>query len=66
MTQRSVKLEHLLRTISSEYYLYTHSVNVATYSIALAMRSGFTDHASLRELAHGALLHDIGESLIDP
>lgn len=66
MTKRDFRLEHLLRTISSEYYLFTHSVNVATYSIALAMRGGFSDPASLRELAHGALLHDIGESLIDP
>jgi HD-GYP domain-containing protein (c-di-GMP phosphodiesterase class II) len=66
MSRRDFRLEHLLRTISCEYYLYTHSVNVATYSIALAIRSGYTDHATLREMAHGALLHDIGETLIDP
>ncbi|MBI3119971.1 MAG: HD domain-containing protein, partial [Candidatus Hydrogenedentes bacterium] len=66
MTADDFKVEPLLRSLSSEYYLYTHSVNVATYSIALAMRAGFGDQATLREIAHGALLHDIGESMIDP
>ncbi|MBX3175843.1 MAG: HD domain-containing protein [Candidatus Hydrogenedentes bacterium] len=58
-------LEHLLRTISCDYYLYTHSINVTAYSIALAMRCGFVDPATLREIANGALLHDVGESVLD-
>lgn len=57
-------LEHLLRTISCDYYLYTHSINVTAYSIALAMRSGYIDPATLREVANGALLHDVGESTL--
>lgn len=66
MTGAAFKVEDLLRTLSCEYYLYTHSVNVATYTIALSMRAGFADHATLREIGQGAMLHDIGESLIDP
>lgn len=66
MTSEGFMLEHLLRTISSDYYLYTHSINVATYSVALAMRMGYGDAPTLREIANGALLHDIGMSRIDP
>jgi len=55
-------LEDLLRDISCDYYLYTHSVNVVAYSVALAMQAGYTDHATLREIANGALLHDVGKS----
>jgi len=64
MTDENFHLEHLLRTISCDYYLYTHSVNVAAYSVALAQRLGTTDRPTLRELANGALLHDIGKSRI--
>ena len=58
-------MEQLLRTISADYYLYTHSVNVVAYSIALAQRAGYSDRATLREIANGALLHDIGKAKID-
>jgi HD-GYP domain-containing protein (c-di-GMP phosphodiesterase class II) len=66
MTSNSFMLEHLLRTISTDYYLYTHSVNVLAYSLALAMHAGHRNMAVLREAANGALLHDIGMSRIDP
>lgn len=66
MTAPGFMLEHLLRTISADAYLYTHSVNVVAYSVALALRSGYEDPASLRELANGALLHDVGKSSISP
>ncbi len=65
MTSDGFVFEHLLRTISGDYYLYTHSVNVATYSVAMAMRMGYSDAPTLREIANGALLHDIGMSRID-
>lgn len=55
-------LEDLLRNISCDYYLYTHSVNVVAYSVALAIQAGYGDHATLREIANGALLHDVGKS----
>jgi HD-GYP domain-containing protein (c-di-GMP phosphodiesterase class II) len=53
-------LDHFLRTISCDYYLYTHSVNVSAYSVVLGMHSGFQDRASLCELANGGLFHDVG------
>ncbi len=56
------RLEDLLRNISCDYYIYTHSVNVVAYSVALAMQAGYNDHATLREIANGALLHDVGKS----
>jgi HD-GYP domain-containing protein (c-di-GMP phosphodiesterase class II) len=64
MTSDDFMLEHLLRTISCDYYLYTHSVNVVAYTVALALEAGYHDRALLRELANGALLHDIGKSAI--
>lgn len=65
MRSEEFLLEHLLRTISCDYYLYTHSVNVVAYSIALCMRAGHLDPATLREVANGALLHDVGETLVN-
>lgn len=62
MRSEEFLLEHLLRTISCDYYLYTHSVNVTAYAIALCMRAGYLDPATLREVANGALLHDVGET----
>lgn len=56
----------MLSTISTVYHVYTHCVNVVTYSVALAQRSGISDPALMRELAIGALLHDVGKSKIDP
>ncbi len=66
MSAVDFKLEHLLRAISEDFYLYTHSVNVVAYSIALAVRTGITDAATLREIANGALLHDVGKSKLPP
>ncbi len=66
MNAQDFPLEHLLRHISCDYYLYSHSVNVMAYSIALARRAGHHDAASLREVANGALLHDIGMGMVGP
>jgi putative nucleotidyltransferase with HDIG domain len=54
----------LLRITSFDYYTYTHSVNVCTFSIALAQQLGFDDEQFLHELGTGALLHDVGKSKI--
>lgn len=66
MLSKDFAMEHLLRALSTDFYLYTHSMNVTTYSVALAMRAGFRDAPTLREVANGALLHDIGMSRLDP
>jgi putative nucleotidyltransferase with HDIG domain len=55
---------NLLKITSFDYYTYTHSVNVCTFSIALAQQLGFSDEAFLHELGIGSLLHDVGKSRI--
>ena len=55
---------NLLRITSFDYYTYTHSVNVCTFSIALAQQLGHSDERLLHDLGVGALLHDVGKSKI--
>ena len=55
---------NLMTITSFDYYTYTHSVNVCTFSIALAQQMGFADEQFLHELGVGALLHDVGKLLI--
>jgi len=55
---------NLLRVMSFDYYTYTHSVNVCTFSIAFARYLGFNDEESLNQLGTGALLHDVGKTKI--
>ena len=56
---------HFLKTISFDYEIYTHSVNVFVYCINLAKYMGFHDMAFLQEFGTAAFLHDIGKSRID-
>ncbi len=46
---------NLLKITSFDYYTYTHSVNVCTFSIALAQQLGFGDEEFLHELGMGSL-----------
>lgn len=55
---------NLMAITSFDYYTFTHSVNVCTFSIALAQQMGFDDEGFLHELGVGALLHDVGKSKI--
>jgi len=55
---------NLLKITSFDYYTYTHSVNVCTFSVALAQQMGMNDKEYLRELGTGALLHDVGKAKI--
>lgn len=54
----------LFSIASHDYYTYTHSINVCTYSLALADTLTITDPQLLRDLGVGALLHDIGKARI--
>jgi len=54
----------LLKVMSTDYRTYTHSVNVCTYSIALAQSVGITSAEELHRLGTGAILHDVGKSQI--
>jgi putative nucleotidyltransferase with HDIG domain len=55
---------NLLRVMSFDYYTYTHSVNVCTFSIAFARHLGVTGEEDLNQLGTGALLHDVGKTKI--
>ncbi len=55
---------NLLKITAFDYYTYSHSVNVCTFSIALARQVGITDQQALKDLGTGALLHDVGKSKI--
>ncbi|MBF0505781.1 MAG: HD domain-containing protein [Nitrospirae bacterium] len=55
----------LLSLKGHDYYTYTHSVNVAALAINLGIALDLKrDH--LEKLGMGAILHDIGESVISP
>lgn len=56
----------IMKLNSYDYYTFTHSVNVATLSIALGVAAGISKVSDLTDLALGAILHDIGKSQIDP
>ncbi|MBI5328937.1 MAG: DUF3391 domain-containing protein [Deltaproteobacteria bacterium] len=55
----------LMRINTHDYYTYVHSVNVCTISIGIGMLMGLTRNHQLFNLGFGALLHDIGKSVID-
>ncbi|RKD24237.1 hypothetical protein BEP19_07480 [Ammoniphilus oxalaticus] len=46
-----------------ESHVFSHSINVTIYSIALGIRLGFND-GQIKEIGIGALLHDIGKMQI--
>ena len=55
---------NMLRIMSFDYSVFTHSVNVCTFSMALAHTAGIDKTGELIKLATGALLHDIGKARI--
>jgi HD-GYP domain-containing protein (c-di-GMP phosphodiesterase class II) len=55
----------LMKINNYDYYTFTHSVNVATLSIALAMAAGITDKEELADLGLGSILHDLGKSKVE-
>ncbi len=55
----------LMRITSYDYYTFTHCVNVFVFSTALAQRASLPEE-QIREFGKGALLHDIGKSMMDP
>jgi len=55
---------NLLDVMSFNYSTYTHSVNVCTFSLALAQFTGINDTEALNQLGTGALLHDVGKTKI--
>lgn len=62
-SERSSIKAHLA-AMSGAYTIYTHAVNVAVYSLALANQMAL-DAEGLTDLGLGALLHDVGKTRID-
>jgi HD-GYP domain-containing protein (c-di-GMP phosphodiesterase class II) len=56
-------LYDLIEIRNYDYYTYTHSVNVAVLAIGLALNAGLS-REGIEHLGIGALLHDVGKSLI--
>ena len=54
----------LLRMLYHDYQTFTHSANVAYYCVILARELGAADEVELKEIAAGALLHDLGKTRI--
>ena len=44
-----------------DYHTFTHSANVSYYCVMLAKESGIVSQEELRQVATGALLHDLGK-----
>ncbi len=57
-------VQNLIKIMSTDYYTFTHSMNVCVFTIALASNLGVKSQHELNDLATGALLHDIGKSEI--
>ncbi len=57
-------LGNMISIMSHDYYTFTHSINVCTFTVALASNAGVSSRQELYDLATGALLHDIGKSEI--
>ncbi len=55
----------LMKMASTDFGEYTHAVQTAAYSIALAQRAGMTSFNDLSAVGIGSILHDIGKSKID-
>jgi HD-GYP domain-containing protein (c-di-GMP phosphodiesterase class II) len=51
----------LVKVLHHDYHTFTHSANVSYYSVLLAKASGISDHEQLKQIATGALLHDVGK-----
>lgn len=60
LTEQSA-LASFLKTASLDYKTYTHSVNVAMYTLHLAQRIGYKDPQLLEDIGIGTFLHDIGK-----
>ena len=56
---------NLLKITSHDYYTYTHSVNVCTLAVGLALRLGIRTRADCSLVGLGGLLHDVGKCMVD-
>lgn len=55
----------MVSVLSHDYYTYSHCVNVCVYAVSIGKKLGIRG-SRIEELAHGAILHDLGKARIDP
>jgi putative nucleotidyltransferase with HDIG domain len=65
LTRGPEAFRNLVKLSDTDYKLYSHSVNVCTFSLGLAQYVGVDDAEELTALGIGAMLHDIGKTRID-
>ncbi|MCG0274863.1 MAG: HD-GYP domain-containing protein [Thermosediminibacteraceae bacterium] len=58
-------VDYLVDLCSSDLYTFTHSVDVCVLSLLCGIKLGY-NQKNLLALGVGALLHDLGKTLIDP
>jgi HD-GYP domain-containing protein (c-di-GMP phosphodiesterase class II) len=59
--REGVVASELLQVLHHDYHTFTHSANVSYCCVLLARASGISDANELRQIAAGALLHDLGK-----
>ncbi|MCG6551234.1 MAG: DUF3391 domain-containing protein [Candidatus Magnetominusculus sp. LBB02] len=59
-------INNLFTVNKHDYYVYTHSVNVAVFCVATALAMGIQSESELFAIGLGCLLHDIGMSTLPP
>ena len=57
-------LGHLVDALDTTYDLRGHAINVCVYSLSIALEARIFTTRQLRDIAMGALLHDIGKTRV--
>lgn len=55
----------MMEVLTYDYYTYSHCVNVSIYAISIAKKMGLAV-SDINDIGHGAILHDIGKSRVNP
>lgn len=63
LTENNINLGSMLDLKTHDNYTFEHSVNVAVLSLMTGMAMGY-DYSKLKNVGIGAILHDIGKTLI--
>lgn len=63
LTSDNIMITNLLKIYNFDHYTFLHSINVALLSIAIALSIGIPNR-EVRDIGAGALLHDIGKTMI--
>ncbi len=64
LTSSQTAFSCLLSAMRHDFSIYTHSVNVAAFALALGNALDFGNETDLRQLGLGAILHDIGKTRV--